>query len=99
MDQVACRSCETSVAACGILHHVRASLRSVVLTVLAVSPCATAADSNALVGIHFWGDRNDANPATMLNSQAVGGGGWDLEIVNTDNLARGGWKDEDVVDP
>src|SRR5687768_1168903 len=57
-----------------------------------------AADTtNSLVGIHFWGERTDAAPATMLNSPAVGG--WDLEIVNTDNLARGGWKDEDVVDP
>lgn len=66
--------------------------------VSAIPSRASAADTtNQLVGIHFWGDRNDAAPATMLNAPAVGG--WDLEIVNTDNLARGGWKDEDVVDP
>jgi hypothetical protein len=56
-----------------------------------------AADSGNLVGIHFWGDRNDATPSVMLDS--VGRGAWDLEIVNTANLQFGGWKDEDVVDP
>src|SRR3954454_11387364 len=58
---------------------------------------ARAADSDALVGVHFWGDRGDATPATMLVS--VTRGAWDLEIVNTANLQFGGWKDEDVVDP
>lgn len=58
---------------------------------------AFGADANSLVGIHFWGDRNDSTPTTLLNSTVTGG--YDLEIVNTDNLARGGWKDEDVVDP
>jgi hypothetical protein len=45
--------------------------------VLTLSPLALAADSNSLVGIHFWGDRHDSTPATMLNSQAPGVGGWD----------------------
>ena len=42
-----------------------------------------AADSDSLLGIHFWGDRTDATPATMLDS--VNRGGWDVEIVNTGN--------------
>ena len=37
---------------------------------LAVSPCASAADSNALVGIHFWGERTDSAPATLLGNLA-----------------------------
>ena len=75
-------------------------LRNQVLVAAAVGvvtcPIA-AADSGSLVGIHFWGDRNDATPATMLDS--ISRGAWDLEIVNTANLQFGGWKDEDVVDP
>src|SRR6266545_3495771 len=53
-----------------------------------------AAASNTLVGIHFWGDRNDSAPATLLDSTVRGG--YDLEIVNTANPE---WNDVDVVDP
>lgn len=55
---------------------------------------AHAADSDSLVGIHFWGDRNDATPAAMLDS--VNRGGWDVEVVNTGNPE---WNDVDVVNP
>src|SRR5439155_862419 len=59
------------------------------------SPAALlAADSNTLVGLHFWGDRNDSAPATLLNSASTGG--YDLEIVNTGNPQ---WNDVDVVNP
>src|SRR3954449_10619581 len=58
---------------------------------MTVASSARAADSDALVGVHFWGDRGDATPATMLDS--VARGAWDLEIVNTANLQFGGWKD------
>jgi hypothetical protein len=60
----------------------------------ALSGRAFAADSDSLVGIHFWGDRNDAAPATMMDS--VSGGGWDVEVVNTGNPE---WNDVDVVGP
>ncbi len=53
-----------------------------------------AADSDTLVGFHFWGDRNDAAPANLLDS--VNRGGYDLEIVNTGNPE---WNDVDVVAP
>ena len=59
---------------------------------LAASPCA--ADSDALIGIHFWGNANDANPAAMMESPTRGG--WDLEIVNTGNHE---WNDVDAVGP
>lgn len=68
-----------------------------VLLGLACAGVARGADSGNLIGIHFWGDRNDATPAAMLDS--VNRGAWDTEIVNTANLQYGGWKDEDVVDP
>src|SRR3954464_15843732 len=55
---------------------------------------ARGADSNTLMGIHFWGDRNDSAPATLLDSGARGG--YDLEIVNTHNPE---WNDVDVVEP
>src|SRR5437764_9657027 len=60
---------------------------------IASSP-ALAADSNTIVGLHFWGDRNDPAPATLLNSASAGG--YDLEIVNTGNPQ---WNDVDVVQP
>ncbi|HEX8523557.1 MAG TPA: glycosyl hydrolase [Tepidisphaeraceae bacterium] len=55
---------------------------------------ASGADSNTLMGIHFWGDRNDSAPATLMDS--VNRGGYDLEIVNTGNPE---WNDVDVVQP
>jgi hypothetical protein len=65
------------------------------LTIVAIGGSrASAADSDALVGIHFWGDRNDATPATTLDS--VNRGGWDVEVVNTGNPE---WNDVDVVGP
>ena len=33
---------------------------------------AVAADSDSLVGIHFWGDRNDATPATLVAGPIFG---------------------------
>src|ERR1043166_5362201 len=53
-----------------------------------------AADSDTLLGLHFWGDRNDSAPAALLNSPSTGG--YDLEIVNTGNPQ---WNDVDVVNP
>ena len=60
----------------------------------AAATASRAADSDALNGIHFWGDRNDATPAQMLDS--VARGAYDLEIVNTGNPE---WNDVDVVSP
>jgi hypothetical protein len=59
---------------------------------LAIAPStASAADSQSLAGIHWWGYYDygvvDSAPATLLDStQTFNGqpyGGWDLEIVNT----------------
>jgi hypothetical protein len=72
----------------------RTSAGVFVAVVAALSGGAGAADSDSLVGIHFWGDRNDAAPATMLDS--IHRGGWDVEIVNTGNPE---WNDVDVVGP
>jgi hypothetical protein len=65
-----------------------------IAVVAALTGRVFAADSDSLVGIHFWGDRNDAAPATLLDS--VARGGWDVEIVNTGNPE---WNDVDVVNP
>ena len=56
-------------------------------------PAARAADADALVGIHFWGDANDATPATMLDS--VARGAYSLETINTHNPQ---WSDVAVAD-
>jgi len=68
--------------------------RGCVAVLLACSSGALAADSNTILGLHFWGDRNDSAPATLLNSSV--NGGYDLEIVNTANPQ---WNDVDVVNP
>jgi len=68
--------------------------RGCVAVLLACSSSALAADSNTILGLHFWGDRNDSAPATLLNSSV--NGGYDLEIVNTANPQ---WNDVDVVNP
>ena len=69
-------------------------VRSVAVTIAAVASPLHAADADALIGIHFWGNLNDATPATMMDSPNRGG--WDLEIVNTGNPE---WNDVDVVGP
>jgi hypothetical protein len=58
------------------------------------STWSLGADSDALVGVHFWGDRDDNSPATLMDSTTRGG--YDLEIVNTGNPQ---WNDVDVVNP
>src|SRR5690242_763989 len=72
----------------------RSTAGAFVFALGAMTRIASAADSDSLVGIHFWGDRNDTTPATMLDS--VNRGGWDVEIVNTGNPQ---WNDVDVVGP
>jgi hypothetical protein len=66
----------------------------VVLLALALGAPVRGADPNTLLGIHFWGDRNDSAPATLLDSNARGG--YSLEIINTHNPE---WNDVDVADP
>jgi hypothetical protein len=68
--------------------------RIIAAALLAGGPVTYAADADALIGVHFWGDRNDAAPAEMLDSQVRSA--FDLEIVNTGNPE---WNDVDVVAP
>src|SRR5262245_31712129 len=67
------------------------AFRAAGVWVLLFATTVLAADSQSLVGIHWWGYYDfgvvDSAPATMLDSQQlVNGqpyGAWNLEVINT----------------